>query len=88
MFNDDVSAIPTTGCNVLNTNDTISNYSPDNYTRKTYIYRGGKWYLHRTESQTYGWAEFVPFFYGMAFVLFVCTILFVRWSVRGVLGRF
>lgn len=55
MFHDDVSAIPTNGCNILVNDYSIQNYSPDNSTRRTFVFRSGRWYLQRTEVQTYGW---------------------------------
>lgn len=50
---DDVSAIVTNGCSVLTNDYTIQNYSPDHYTRRTYILHSGRWYLQRTETRNY-----------------------------------
>lgn len=55
MFHDDVSAIPKDGCSILVNDYSIQNYSPDRATRRTYIFRSGRWFLERTETQTYGW---------------------------------
>lgn len=102
MFNDDTSLIPRTGCNILSSNNQIQNYSVDRYTRKIFVFNGGKWYLQRTETQTYGWsigsyeclsnddldnlnsnAQYVPFFYGMAFILFLVAVFAFFKSIKG-----
>lgn len=86
---DDVSAIPTTGCNVLSNSETLYNYS--NNVRRTYRQVGGKWIF--TEQTTYTQvpnqyqcislndlhsnAVFEPMLYFISFVLFiVCVYLF------------
>lgn len=100
MFNDDVSEIPQSGCNVLNNPTTIYNYS--NSTRRTYTNVGGKWIYSGNSptstqpvnavcidvTQLKSNAQFEPLFYLVAFILFVATILLFRWSVRGIIGRY
>lgn len=88
-MSDDVSAIPTTGCNVVSNSTTIYNYNSN--TRKTYVQIGGKWFY--TQSSTYssiptGYqcidistinskAEFYPIFIFFAFCLAVFVWIFV-----------
>lgn len=88
-MNDDVSDIPSTGCNVISNSSTIYNYTSN--TRKTFIQIGGKWFY--TQSSTYtsiptGYqcvdisslnskAEFYPIYILIALVLAV----FVWWFV-------
>lgn len=102
MFKDDVTAIPSTGCNVLTGNNSITNYTGN--TRKDFVQNGGKWILYRTQSTINQYdtssyncidlsilhsnAAFEPFFYLVAFSLFVAVVLLFRWSVRGILGRY
>lgn len=45
---DDVSEIPTTGCNVVYSDSSIRNYSQN--TRRDYVRLGRKWYLYSTSS--------------------------------------
>ena len=49
---DDVSDIPANGCVVLTSERSISHYNGN--TRKDYIFNGGKWYLYRTQTTSYG----------------------------------
>lgn len=100
MFRDDVSDIPTTGCNVLNNQSVIYNYY--NGVRSSYVQVGGKWLKNGETTYSYNPgslvcidvrtlnsnAAFEPFFYLTAFILFVATILLFRWSVRGIIGRY
>lgn len=88
-MSDDVSAIPTTGCNVVSNSTTIYNYNSN--IRKTYVQIGGKWFY--TQSSTYssiptGYqcidistinskAEFYPIFIFLAFCLAVFVWIFV-----------
>lgn len=100
MFKDDVSDIPTTGCNVLNSQSSIYNYY--NGVRQTFVQIGGKWIKNGESSYTYtpsgltcidvstlnSNAAFEPIFYAIAFMLFVAVIILFRWSVRGIIGRY
>lgn len=88
-MSDDVSAIPNTGCNVINSSTVIYNYSSN--VRKTYIQVGGRWYYTSQSSYTNiptgaqcvdissvnSNAVFYPIFIFIAFVLAV----FVWWVV-------
>lgn len=101
---DDVSEIDSSWCNVLTSSDTLSSYSPDRHSRSDFSFNGGRWIKFRTSSSTYGYdisgynctslddlnsfAIYEPFIYLVAFFLFIVSILFFRWSVRGILGRF
>lgn len=51
MMKDDTSAIPRTGCNILNNDSSIYNYT--NNVRRDYVKIGGKWYHNRTQVYTY-----------------------------------
>lgn len=100
MFKDDVSAIPTTGCNVLNSQSIIYNYY--NGVRQTFVQVGGKWIKNSETTYTYNPgglvcidistlnsnAAFEPIFYAIAFMLFITVIVIFRWSIRGILGRY
>lgn len=100
-MHDDVSAIPTTGCSVLSSSDTISNYNGN--TRKDYVQVGGVWHLYRTQTTNYGsydissyscinldtinsYAIFQPFLYGLAFVLFLVVVVAFWKIIRGILS--
>ena len=102
-MHDDTSQIGSSGCSVLTSSDTISNYNGN--TRKDVSYNGGKWYLYRTQYSNYGNydisnyncinveslntnAVFEPIFYGLAFLLFACVIIFVVKTVKGFLYGF
>lgn len=88
-MSDDVSAIPTTGCNVVNNSTTIYNYTSN--TRKTYVQIGGKWFYTQSSSYTTipsGYqcidistvnskAEFYPIFIFLAFCLALFVWIFV-----------
>lgn len=99
-MHDDVSAIPSTGCSVLSSSDTISNYN--NNTRKDFVYNGGTWYLYRTQTASYGSydtssyncinvnnissnAMFEPFFYFISFSLFAATLILFFKTIKGFL---
>lgn len=43
MMKDDVSAIPTTGCNIISSPDHIRNYTADRYTYSDYYLMGDTW---------------------------------------------
>lgn len=89
---DDVSEIPSTGCNTLYSNSILYNYS--NGIRKTYINVGGKWYF--TASSNYynipdsvncidvsdlsTNSSMVPVFYFIALFL-ALVVWFLWWSV-------
>ena len=51
-MNDDVSAIPSSGCSVMSSSDYISNYNGN--VKKDFVFNGGKWYLYRTQTASYG----------------------------------
>lgn len=102
MFNDDVSEINPNWCNVLTSSDTLISYSGNR--RVDYARNSNRWIKWRSQTSSYNYdisgytctdisklrsnAEFEPIFYAIAFCLFVVTILFFRWSVRGILGRY
>lgn len=100
-MHDDVSAIPESGCSVLSSPDTISNYN--GRIRKDYIQNGGKWYFYRTQTSTYSdydisnyncinvqslssYAVFQPFIYGLAFILFGVVIVAFFKIIRGIIN--
>lgn len=89
MVYDDVSDIPTQGCNVLNNQDTLYNYSGN--VRTSFIQVGGRWIKTRTDNYSSipsGYAcidvrdlssnaHIVPLLYMCSFGLFlVCVWLF------------
>lgn len=99
-MHDDVSQIPLTGCNVLSSSDTISNYSGN--TRKDFVQNGGIWYLYRTQIASYGnydtsnyncidvsninsYSVFAPIFYALAFCLFLVTVFVFFKTIKGFL---
>lgn len=99
-MHDDVSTIPSSGCSVLTSSDTISNYNGN--IRKDFVQNGGKWYLYRTQIANYGnydissytcidvgtlnsYAVYQPFIYGLAFALFVFVLVFVIKTIKGFL---
>lgn len=99
-MHDDVSAIPTTGCNVLSSAGAISNYN--GRVRKDYVQNGGVWYHYRTQTSTYNdydisgyncisveslnsYAIYEPFVYGLAFLLFIVAVVLVVKTVKGFL---
>ena len=100
MFKDDVSDIPTTGCNVLNSQNIIYNYY--NGVRSSFVQIGGKWIKNGETTYSYNPgglvcidvselksnAAFEPIFYSIAFMLFITVIIIFRWSIRGILGRY
>lgn len=100
MFSDDVSAIPSTGCNVLNNQTTLYNYY--NGVRSSFVQVGGRWFKNGESTYSYNPnglvcidvsqlksnAAFEPIFYSIAFMLFLTVILLFRWSVRGIIGRY
>lgn len=102
MFNDDVSSINPTWCNVLTSSDTLVSYR--NNRRIDYALNGGRWIKWRDQTSTYNYdtsnyecldittlksnAQFEPIFYAIAFMLFLTVVLLFRWSVRGILGRY
>ena len=96
---DDVSDIPETGCTVLTSDRTVSNYNGN--IRKDFVQNGGKWYLYRTQSSynsydisSYNcinpsvldsYAYYKPIFYGIGFALFVFVLALVIKTVKGFL---
>lgn len=103
MFNDDVSAINSNWCNVISGEHSISSYSGNTRKDyvfnggKWYLYRTqysnyGNYDISMYEcsnlSDLNSNAQYVPFFYGMAFCLFVFVVLMVKWSIGGILGHF
>lgn len=100
MFNDDVSAIDNTYCNVLSSPNSISSYH--NNIRKDFVFVGGTWYLYRTQTASYGnydtsnyncidistlnsYAVYQPIIYAIAFMLFVFFIVLFYKVIKGVL---
>lgn len=91
---DDVSSIPTSGCNVLTNSETIYNYSSGS--RKTYRLVGGKWF--QTEHSNYQTlptqydcidisqlssnAVYEPFLYLVSFILFLVAVYLFFFCVR------
>lgn len=89
---DDVSAVPTTGCNALNSSTVLYNYSSG--IRRTYINIGGKWFLSSQTSYNTIPAstecidianlstnsDMVPVFYFIAFCL-ALVVWWLWWSV-------
>ena len=99
-MHDDVSDIPITGCNVLSSSDTISNYNAN--VRKDFVFSGSKWYLYRTQTANYGSydissyncidvtklnsnAVFQPFIYFLGFILFLVTVVLFYKTIKGFL---
>lgn len=97
---DDVSAIPNTGCNVLTSSTTLSNYN--GRTKLDYIANGGKWYKYRTQTSTYNdydissytcidvsklnsYAYMTSIYYSIGFLLFIVTISMFFKTIKGVL---
>ena len=97
---EDFTAIPTTGCNVLTSSDSISNYTQN--VRKDFVFNGGKWILYRTQTalnnydtSTYNclnvydsidsYAVYKPFLYGLGFLLAVCVIVLFFKTIKGFL---
>lgn len=91
---DDVSAIPTTGCNYLSNSETIYNYSGN--VRRTFRQVGGKWFF--TEQSTYqtiptnyqcidlselsSYSVYEPFLYFISFCLFIVVVYVFFYCVR------
>lgn len=89
---DDLSAIPTSGCNYISNDTTIYNYSSN--VRRTYRQIGGKWYF--TEQSTYtsipntyqcvditglsSNSVYLPIYYFIAFIL-VLVVLYLWFSI-------
>ena len=96
-MSDDVSSIPSTGCNVLNSATTLYNYS--NNSRRTYIQVGGKWiYTSQSSYSTLpsgaqcidvdslnSRSEFYPIFIFIAFVLAVFVWVVVWKLIKPIL---
>ena len=99
-MHDDVSAIPSSGCNVLSDSDYISNYNGN--IRKDFVQVGGVWYLYRTQTTNYGsydisnyncinitdlnsYAIYTPFIYGLAFLLFLVVVFVFFKTIKGFL---
>lgn len=97
---EDFTAIPTTGCNVLTSSDTITNYTQN--VRKDFVLSGGQWILYRTQTvmnnydtSTYNcldvpatidsYALQKPFLYGLGFLLAVCVIVLFFKTIKGFL---
>ena len=94
---DDISQIPTGGCNVISSDTTIYNYSSG--VRKTFRQIGGKWYL--TEQNNYNTiptqyvcvdisgissnAVYEPILYMVSFVLFISCVWLFYFVIRKLL---
>ena len=103
LFNDDVSSIPKSGCNVVNSKSVIYNYN--NGVRSTFTEIGGKWIktgettysynpnglvcITNTELENFSsYSYMTPVFYMVAFFLFICSVILFVKSTRGVIyGR-
>ena len=98
MMNDDVSSIPTTGCSVLTSPTSISNYNAR--TRLDFTFLGGKWYPYRTQTSAYNdydissfscidvsglrsYNIYTPIVYGIAFLLFAFSIFLFFTTIKG-----
>lgn len=102
MFNDDVSEIDSSWCNVLTSSDTLVSYNGNR--RIDYALNGGRWVKWRSQTSYNSYdissytcidistlrsnAQFEPIFYAIAFMLFITVVLLFKWSVRGILGRY
>lgn len=91
---DDISSIPTSGCNVLSNSETLYNYN--NSVRRTYRQVGGKWIF--TEQQSYqnlpsqyqcvditelsSNAVYEPILYFISFALFIVAVYLFFYCVR------
>lgn len=91
-MNDDVSAIPTTGCNVLTGEKALTNYNQN--VRKDFVFTGGRWILTRTSTAVNPYnitgyecidvstlstnAQMVPVYFigGVAAAIFVFALLY------------
>lgn len=95
MFKDDVSAIPTIGCNVVNSQTTIYNYN--NGIRQAFVQIGGRWIKNGESTYSYtpsglicvdvsslnSNAAYEPFYYMTAFALFCVSVFVFIKSIRG-----
>lgn len=93
---DDVSAIPTNGCNVFNSDYRLYNYNGNS--RREYVRVGGKWYYNsiQTAYNPYdisnyscvdvrdlnSYAIYEPFLYAISFGLFLCVFLLFFYVLR------
>lgn len=97
---DDVSAISSSGCNVISSNNSISNYLGN--TRKDYVKNGGTWYLYRTQHSNYGdydtssyncidittlnsFPYMTPIYYMIGFCLCAFTLILFFKTIKGIL---
>ena len=97
-MNDDISAIPSTGCSVITGNSTLSNYN--GRTRKDFVFNGGVWYLYRTQtsynndydisgyncidiSSLNSYQIYTPIIYAIGFGLFLTTIVLFFKTIKG-----
>lgn len=94
---DDTSAIPRTGCNILNNEYSVYNYTGN--TRRDFVKIGGKWYHNRTQSYSYmpdyssytcvdvgdfnSNAQFEPIylFIALSMAVFVWAVCFGLWKI-------
>lgn len=99
---DDTSAIPRTGCNVLSSNNVVTNYTSN--TRRQYTFNGGKWILYQTTTTTGGYstaglncidvstlntnAQFEPLFLMCALGLLVFLIALCKYVLGGMIRAF
>lgn len=99
---DDVSAIPTSGCNVLTNTGSISNFNGN--IRRDFVFNGGKWYLYRVQSSNFNYdttpyscldvstlsshAELEPIIMFIPNILVIFVILAVFWVIKGLIYGF
>ena len=101
MYADDVSAIPSGGCNYYN-GSTIQHYV-DTHNRQTYAQSGGKWYLVSTDYSQYGYnmpsvcfdvsnlhtnAAFEPIFDAIAVCAAIFVFLFAFRLIKPIFGGY
>lgn len=101
-MNDDTSAIPRTGCNVLSSSNVVTNYTGN--TRRQFVFNGGKWILYQTSTSSYGYstdglncidvstlntnAQYQPIFLMCALGLLIFLIALCKYALGGVIRAF
>lgn len=100
VFSDDTSAIPSGGCTVITSSNSLSWYNGN--IKKDFYSIGGKWYQYRTQTTSYGNydissytctditglnsnAQYVPIYGIIAFFLFICSVILFVKSTRGLI---
>lgn len=99
-MNDDVSEIPSSGCNVLNSSTVIYNYN--NNVRRTFTNVGGRWiYSGQSTNSTTPLnavcidvlslnsnAQFEPIYHFISLSLVVLVCLMFFWVMKGLIYAF